>query len=260
MKTLVLTSPHMRGPDVERAQRTLNGANTYDHDYFGGQVDGEFGPVTAASARQAKFWLGYPEADLLPIYGDKLHGFLTGKVPLPADYAARRKYRIANQGDDGKTLGEKAVAYAAKYVGKTEQPLGSNHFPGITDWYGMGDVPYCMEGVTRSYIEAGSKAAFQRGARWSYVPFFVSAAREGSYGLRVVSFAGARKGDPVAFDWDGGVADHVGLFVEKLSPTTFKTIEFNTSPTDAGSQSNGGGCYWKVRNVAQVEAFVRVER
>jgi hypothetical protein len=250
----------MTGPDVERAQRTLNGLNTFDHDYFGGKLDGEFGPVTAQAAKQAKFWLGYKEADLKPIYGDRLHRFLTGAAPLPADFAARRQRRLAAAAQHpSDKMGAQAVEFARQFVNKHETPKDSNHFAGVTDWYGMGDVSYCMEGVSRCYVAAGSEA-FHAGSRYAYVPFFVSDAQRGVNGLHVIGFGACQVGDPVAFDWDGGVADHVGLFVKKLSPTTFATIEFNTSPLDTGSQSNGGGCYAKVRNIEQVEAFVRVSR
>ena len=259
VKTLYLTSPHMTGADVLRAQRTLNGQNTYDHDYFGGNIDGVFGPVTAQASKRVKFWLGYPDDELKPIYGEKLHNFLTGKTVLPADYKARRARRIAAQQAQPVTLGQKALKVAMTFVGKTEQPPNSNHFPGITDWYGLGNVPYCAEGVTYCYVQAGSKA-FVRGSEYAYVPFLVADAQKGEDGLHVVAFGAVQPGDPVCFDWDGGVADHVGLVKEKLSPTTFRTVEFNTSPTNAGSQSNGGGCYIRERHVSQVEAFIRVTK
>jgi len=70
--------------------------------------------------------------------------------------------------------------------------------------------------------------------------------------------------DFVTFDFgeSGGAFDHVGQ-VEKVlqfgSRIVLQTIEGNTSPTAAGSQSNGGGVYRKTRTVdASKVRFFRV--
>lgn len=56
------------------------------------------------------------------------------------------------------------------------------------------------------------------------------------------------KGDIIFYCWDGsGVAEHTGIVVEDNGAKGIRTIEGNTSPTDAGSQSNGGGVYPKIR-------------
>lgn len=54
-------------------------------------------------------------------------------------------------------------------------------------------------------------------------------------------------GDIIFYCWDGsGVAEHTGIVVSD-DGVNVHTIEGNTSPTDAGSQTNGGGVYAKVR-------------
>lgn len=258
MKTLHLTSPHMRGHEVLEAQKTLNGANVFHHDYFGGAVDGDFGPVSAASAKTAKWFLGYAEADLQPIYGDLLDSYLTGAKPLPTDFVARRQRRLA--GDEVvRNLGEKALAELAKHVGETENPPNSNHFAWATDWYGF-DGPWCAMSDSKAYHLAGSKV-FIAGKFYAYVPYIIADAAQSRNGLVLVGLDMARAGDLVCFDWDkDGIADHVGLFDKRLTPTTFSTVEGNTSSTDGGSQSNGGGVYRKVRNRDQVRGIVRVTK
>jgi hypothetical protein len=71
--------------------------------------------------------------------------------------------------------------------------------------------------------------------------------------------------DHVTYDFgegSGGPYDHVGQVekVLRLGPVLIiRTIEGNTSPSNAGSQSNGGGIYRKTRTVkASSVAFFRV--
>lgn len=73
------------------------------------------------------------------------------------------------------------------------------------------------------------------------------------------------KYDHVTYDFgegSGGPFDHVGQIekVLRLGPVmVIRTIEGNTSDTDGGSQSNGGGCYRKTRTVLRSRvAFFRV--
>lgn len=71
--------------------------------------------------------------------------------------------------------------------------------------------------------------------------------------------------DHVTYDFgegSGGPYDHVGQIekVISLGPlVVIRTLEGNTSSTDAGSQSNGGGIYRKTRTVLRSRvAFFRV--
>ena len=58
-----------------------------------------------------------------------------------------------------------------------------------------------------------------------------------------------RQGDPVGFDWDGDTTgDHIGIFDEWVSGTTFWAIEGNTS---------GGVVARRLRDVSQVTCAVR---
>ena len=68
-------------------------------------------------------------------------------------------------------------------------------------------------------------------------------------------------GDLVYFDWQGGTGsngvDHVGIVVGTRPDGQVETIEGNTSPTNAGSQSNGGGVYRRVRPRSVIAGFGR---
>lgn len=63
-----------------------------------------------------------------------------------------------------------------------------------------------------------------------------------------VPIADAQRGDVVLFDWDNdGRTDHVGIVEANLGGGWLQTIEGNTSPSNAGSQSAGNGVYRRQR-------------
>jgi hypothetical protein len=70
-----------------------------------------------------------------------------------------------------------------------------------------------------------------------------------------------RPGDVVFFDWGGsqltGAVDHVALVEAPLSDGRIQTIEGNTSPGEGGSQSNGGGCWRRIRPRGVIAGFGR---
>lgn len=70
-----------------------------------------------------------------------------------------------------------------------------------------------------------------------------------------------RPGDIVYFDWGGSQQtsriDHVALVEAPLPDGRIQTIEGNTSPTDAGSQGNGGGCWRRIRSRGVIVGFGR---
>lgn len=71
----------------------------------------------------------------------------------------------------------------------------------------------------------------------------------------------AQAGDVVYFDWQGGTGtqgvDHVGIVVQPRLDGQIETVEGNTSPSNAGSQSNGGGVYRRVRPRSSIAGFGR---
>jgi lysozyme family protein len=92
-RTLALANPHMTGDDVAAAQQLLND-NKFGN-FGAGTPDGDFGDVTAAATKAAKFALGYPDAQVNGVFGPLLHAYLDRSKPLPAAFQALRKKRLA---------------------------------------------------------------------------------------------------------------------------------------------------------------------
>jgi hypothetical protein len=251
VKTLSLTSPNMRGMDVVIAQAHLKRGNIFRADYLQGPQDGIFGEGMARACIRAKYWLGYSTASMLPIYGDALDGYLTGRKSLGPIMQIRRSRRLAALKEV--PLRVKALNLARTKLGVKESPAGSNKVE-FSAWYGLVG-PWCAMFTTWAYVQAGSKAHV-RGSKYAYVPFIVADARAGRNSLSVVSYLDAKPGDLVCFNWDGDWdADHVGLLEEKIGGGDFESIEGNTA---VGNDSNGGEVMRRRRNVKQVQAFVRV--
>lgn len=87
------------------------------------------------------------------------------------------------------------------------------------------------------------------------------------FGYTVTGLADGRKaglavssptaGDLVFFNFPGGPSvDHVGI-VTGVDGAYLLTVEGNTSPGTAGSQSNGGGVYARRRHISLAAGFVR---
>ena len=248
-RTLTLTSPMMRGQDVERAQSILRAAG-----YFVGEIDGVFGEITGRACMAAKNELGYANKNIKPTYGKDLEAFLTGKKKRTPAMIVRARQRKQKQ-----NLGLAALKVAREYIGTKESPAGSNRVM-FSEWYGM-IGPWCAMFVTYCFVRSGSKA-FVKGSRWAYCPYLLSAARRNEDGVTLVSRANVRPGDIVLFSWkQDGVANHVGIVAGNIdSAGNFHTVEGNTAATNAGDQSNGGMVAARVRNVAQVIGFVRAVR
>jgi lysozyme family protein len=92
-RLLELSDPALTGPDVEEAQ-TLLTENPYGN-FDPGEIDGEFGSLTAAAVARAKWALGYPEAKIDQRFGPALKSYLDGSKELPASYARLRSKRLA---------------------------------------------------------------------------------------------------------------------------------------------------------------------
>lgn len=244
MKTLQITSPPMTGADVKRAQQRLV-KNKFAANFLQGDIDGVFGPETGRGCRRAKYWLGYLAKDQLPVYGDTLDGYLTGKTKLPANQLRLRQARL--KAATAVPLREKAFKRAETDIGMKERPANSNRCP-ITERWGIVG-PWCAMAVSIWYLDVGSKA-FTLRKDWAYVPYLLAAATDGKGGIAITSTP--RQGDIVCFDWEqNGIADHVGLFDTWVGPgmRNFKTIEGNTS---TGNDSNGGQVMRRDRSIGQV--------
>ena len=125
-------------------------------------------------------------------------------------------------------------------------------------WYGLNNQPWCAIFVSWCYDQAGltEKVAAQNkkgfascdaGLKWF------------TKHNKLISIGDAQEGDIVFFQFDTDAEpDHVGIVAKNMKRLqALRTIEGNTSPSNKGSQSNGGGVYEKKRSYATVMAVVR---
>jgi hypothetical protein len=116
-RVLQLANPLFTGPDVKEAQQLLT-KNKYAN-FHPGEIDGEYGELTAGAVRRAKWTLGYPEEFVNENFGAKLGAYLEG-APLPPDYEERRKER-ASAGATEAALRKQIVEFALWGCEQTDQ-------------------------------------------------------------------------------------------------------------------------------------------
>lgn len=157
--------------------------------------------------------------------------------------------------------GEKAARYLLGYVGQTESPAGSNDAPFLAAWRAilktlnwMRGQPWCGFACIAAWNAAGKR--LPDGV--VYTPNIVNWARAGT-SFKAVSASEAKPGDLVVFNFPGGssVADHVGLALGPAVGGMIPTVEGNTSSSNAGSQSNGGGVFKRSRPVGLIAVVAR---
>ena len=249
---LALTTPHARGPRVRKAQDLLAGHNAW-HDNsapirtYTGRLDSEYGPATASATKRAKYWLGYPTAECDRIFGELVYNLLNGKSSLSAEYAERRKKRLAEAAKPA-SIKLAALKKAESYIGTKESPFGSN-MQMFGSWYGMNGVPWCAIFASYCISHAG------RPWKYSYVPRIVDDARRGRGGMGL-SFS-PTPGDLVAYTIHGSVDCHVAFFHHWADEKhhSFYDLGGNTGSVNF---SNGGEVLKQVRTIDLVSHFVRL--
>lgn len=155
---------------------------------------------------------------------------------------------------------EIAVNWASDQVG-TREMTGNNDGPTVHRWqddtargaHYYDRAPYCGIGCENACRRAGVKTS----PRWASVAFIEDDARRGVNGFRgwTTDPSRVRAGDLVVV-YGRGV--HVEL-VLSVKGNVVKTVGFNTSPGNSGSQSNGGGTYFRDRNLNIVHGFALVD-
>jgi surface antigen len=145
---------------------------------------------------------------------------------------------------------DRVLTLARAHIGTTEHPPGTNQTL-YGAWYGMDGVSWCdifiswLFGQFPGGLDAiGGKNAytpshaewFRRNGRWGTTP---------------------KVGAVVFFDFPDSVdrIQHVGIVEKILGPGRVQTIEGNTSPGDAGSQSNGDGVYRRERPARYIAGY-----
>lgn len=163
------------------------------------------------------------------------------------------------------SIGKKALDIGGSFVGVTEHPASSNRGPvvdvflkacGFSFRAGQEGVPWCGCYVTDCLRRAGYKGG---GWNMAYVPAWVAAAHQGVADIRVIAASEVKAGDIACFDWGhDGLADHIAFTRGPVKNGEFPSREGNTSPSDAGDQSNGGCVADKTRRATDVICFIRI--
>ncbi|HYI79991.1 MAG TPA: hypothetical protein VEW67_03950 [Thermoleophilaceae bacterium] len=197
----------------------------------------------------------------------KFHAIRVAIAKAAKNIATRRKLIRAAEAPPGQL----ALQAAGTMLGKTES---NNRAPwlqsmidyvvkagGALTW--MVGQPYCGLGVIWSYLK-GAGLKLPDGT--VYTPNILSyhgetfTAKDGRrYVLRRVAPEQAHPGAIVVMDFTPGTgADHVALARGPMRGGVIPTREFNTSPSNGGSQANGGGVYDRTRPRAFVLGVLNV--
>jgi peptidoglycan hydrolase-like protein with peptidoglycan-binding domain len=258
MRELHLVSPHTRGETVKALQYLLNGHNAFKLNFHAGNLDGEYGPTTAGAVKRAKFALGYTTKGVNMVAGDLFLEILSGRKKLSLAMKVRKAVRAKAAAKIAAQRGS-LVNIAARELGNHEIPANSNSGPRVRVYQsvtGAYHAAWCASFVSWCLLtQLGKSARKFFPPNPAYCPSWVETARAHRNGLRVISAAEARPGDIVTYDWDGGVADHIGILTSTVSGGVFHTIEGNTA---FGNDSNGGAVMRRTRYTNQVEAFIRI--
>lgn len=140
-------------------------------------------------------------------------------------------------------MGEDILRIAAGELGVTEHPAGSNRTK-YGSWYGLDGQPWCMMFVQWCYAQAGSPLPYKTASCSGLLRWYRANRPE-----QIVT-------DPQPRDIVLYRFGHTGILTGTAAETV-TAIEGNTSPGEAGSQSNGGGVYCRTRSKKQVTAYIR---
>jgi hypothetical protein len=183
--------------------------------------------------------------------------------------AAKKRLEALNaELDEAKAAeasGAKALAYLGGYVGKTEQPAGSNDAPFLALWRSKLPTLAWMKGQPWCGFACIAAWQFGAGVRLPdgvvFTPNIVAWTNRGEHFEKVAPW-NARAGDLVVFNFPGGstMADHVGLARGPSRDGVIPTREGNTSSSDSGSQSNGGGVFDRSRPVELIAVVARPKK
>lgn len=158
---------------------------------------------------------------------------------------------------DTEQIIKSAIDFAYSFVGQKETPKDSNRgavIDAIQKEFGMVGQQYCVMFTLYCYI----KSLKLHNVKPDKIPRIASSQSLFEYAKKNDSLVPdekfIRKGDIIIFRHDMKPSGHAGLIIGpmRLTPEGSKycnTIEGNTSPSDKGSQSAGGGIYLKSRNL-----------
>ena len=88
---------------------------------------------------------------------------------------------------------------------------------------------------------------------WFYTPYVKNFAQK----IGAWKTSNPNYGDMPEFDWTlDGVIDHIGAAWPDPNAASYRSVEGNTSPGTAGSQSNGGGAWVRYRTQPSLRGWV----
>lgn len=254
---LRLVTPHMRGQKVKDAQWLMAGNSRFKGlaTYKDGQIDGDYGPLSAQATRRTKYWLGYPDSTLKSQgayeFGQVLYEYLLpdARRLLPDDYRGRRDKRLAASSAD-LNPGARALAAARKEIGYHESPAGSNNNKFGVE-YGFNRVAWCAIFESIMFKHTGTPRF--KYAAVELIHYDAQSNRNGLYIVRT-----PRPGDVIGYRFHGDPYAHTAFFVDWVSPgRTLKDLGGNTSVTDF---ANGGEVAEQNRDAGLVSFYARVSQ
>lgn len=249
----------MRGDDVKALQSAANDLlRAKELPWRTVKVDGECGPKTVKATRLAAFLIGAARPELKKLAKGVVtrdtQELVRGKRPRTRKHrrrAERRHERLERLRARHRKGAAAAVREALSHRGETESPAGSNRGGGIISAcqeriIGYAGVAWC--GCFSGDCSRRSGGAAGINSRIAYTPFGIADARAGVNGFKGArDFDNATPGDHAFFNFSGGsTPQHTGIVVRREGENLI-TIEGNTSPGNAGSQSNGGGVFLRTR-------------
>ena len=248
-RALKLTSPAMRGNDVERFQRDVNAELDRWGISYRLDVDGVYGPETRDVAKSVSYGLGLasPVMDhgATPAIRLKIRNRKLSKAEL-ARYDDRKDWRkrLGKRLEGPDEAIKDGLEWLSRQVGMTESPAGSNRGPKIDQWEracGVFAAPWCGC-LANAFLEECGFAAQE----WlRFCPWIEQRAKAGEGGWSWHT-SDPHPGDLVLYG--SGVAEHVGVVENASGGRDTSTIEGNTSSGPGGSQSNGGGVFRRHRH------------
>lgn len=90
--------------------------------------------------------------------------------------------------------------------------------------------------------------------------YYVPGLRSWAMKIGAWKTSGQKNGDMVIYKNSKGSYFHTGLVWRDENSSLYRAIEGNTSPTNAGSQGNGGGVYIRYRNKSMIAGYIDFEK
>lgn len=244
---LRLVSPHMRGKRVKDAQWLMKGNSVFEGlaTYKDGEVDGDYGILSAQATNRTKYYLGYPAKAIDGAFGQVLYEYLIGKVKLPSNNKRLRTQRLKKVVE--KSPGLAAFEEAEKHIGYKETPVNHTKFG---RWYGWDGVAWCA--IFESYCTAHSTVP-RKNFHYASVEAIYWDAVSNRNGLFIVRTP--RRGDIIGYRIGGAEFAHTAFFDEWVGSNTLRDLGGNTGPSNI---SNGGMVMEQTRYTNIVRYYARI--